>query len=129
VLYVGDFDPSGMHMSERDIQRRLEEYGAEDFIITRVALTRVDTAGLTSFPASDKRKDPRYTWFVRTYGAQCWELDAMNPNDLRAKVDAAILSLLDVDAWNVCVRAEAAQVETFRTVLTAMKRQLRANPS
>ena len=45
--------------------------------------------GLPSFPASDKKKDPRYKWFVRNYGNRCWELDAMDPNDLRACVEQA----------------------------------------
>jgi hypothetical protein len=124
VLYVGDFDPSGMGMSEKDIPTRLEAYGAENFRISRVALTRADTVGLPSFPASDKEKDPRYHWFIEHYGERCWELDAMNPNNLRGKVEGAIQRLLDGPAWNLCKQAEAAQVETFRTVLTAMKRQV-----
>jgi hypothetical protein len=128
VLYVGDFDPSGMGMSERDLSTRLEAYGAEDFRVIRVALTRVDTIGLPAFPASDKRKDPRYTWFVGAYGRECWELDAMNPNALRDKVDSAIRDYLDRDAWESCQQTEAVQVETFHTVLTAMKRHFGANP-
>jgi hypothetical protein len=124
VLYVGDFDPSGMGMSEVDLPKRLEEYGAEAFTITRVSLVRADTVGLAYFPASDKRHDPRYGWFLKTYGDRCWELDAMNPNTLRDKVEAAIIDLLDIPAWNVCVQAEQAQRDTFKTVLTAMKRQL-----
>jgi hypothetical protein len=128
VLYVGDFDPSGMNMSEVDIPTRLEAYGAENFSITRVALTRADTVGLPYFPASDKEDDSRYAWFVRHYGDRCWELDAMNPNDLRAKVASAIAGLLDAAAWDICQQTEAAQVETFRTVLTAMKRHIGANP-
>jgi len=127
ILYVGDFDPSGMGMSEKDIPARLEAYGAENFCITRVALTRDDTGGLPSFPAADKAKDPRYAWFVSHYGECCWELDAMNPDRLRQKVEIAIRGLLDMAAWNICKQAEAAQVETFRTVLTAMKRQVGAN--
>jgi hypothetical protein len=101
----------------------------KNFSIRRVALTRADTVGLVSFPASDKARDPRYAWFVRNYGDRCWELDAMNPNDLRMKVAAAITGLLDVAAWKICKQAEAAQVETFRTVLTAMKRHVGANLS
>jgi hypothetical protein len=128
ILYVGDFDPSGIHMSEVDLPDRLEAYGAEDFIIHRVALTVIDTRSLPSFPASDKVKDPRYPWFVRNYGDRCWELDAMDPNVLRDRVEAMIRALLDVAAWNICKQAEAAQVETFRTVLTAMKRHVGANP-
>jgi hypothetical protein len=124
VLYVGDYDPSGMSMSEVDLHARLAEYGAEDFTITRVALVRADTRGLASFPASDKLKDPRYLWFQRTYGNACWELDAMNPNDLRDKVQQAIEALLDIPKWNACVDTEKAQRETFKTVLTAMKREM-----
>jgi hypothetical protein len=41
------------------------------------------TIGLPSFPASSKRKDPRYSWFVEHHGTRCWEIDAMDPRDLR----------------------------------------------
>ena len=39
VLYVGDWDPSGLHMSEVDLPRRLDEYGA-DVDLVRVALIK-----------------------------------------------------------------------------------------
>jgi hypothetical protein len=42
TLYVGDWDPSGLHMSEVDLPRRLSEYGASVEIV-RVALTRDHT--------------------------------------------------------------------------------------
>jgi hypothetical protein len=37
VLYVGDWDPSGMHMSEVDLPKRLAEYGGS-VEIQRMAL-------------------------------------------------------------------------------------------
>jgi hypothetical protein len=46
-----------------------------------------DLADLPSFPASDKKKDPRYGWFVENFGDRCWELDALDPNDVRACVE------------------------------------------
>ncbi len=39
ILYIGDFDPSGMHMSEVDLPGRVEKYGGV-VDITRIALTR-----------------------------------------------------------------------------------------
>jgi hypothetical protein len=39
VLYCGDWDPSGMNMSEGDLPERLERYGG-NVNITRIALTR-----------------------------------------------------------------------------------------
>ena len=83
VLYVGDFDPSGMWMSEHDLPERLAQVRRGSRTVRRIALTRGAVNGLPSFPAADKKKDPRYEWFVDNFGRRCWELDAMDPNDLR----------------------------------------------
>src|SRR6516165_4278363 len=40
VPYVGDWDPSGLYMSERDLPERLERYGGDHVELRRVALTR-----------------------------------------------------------------------------------------
>ena len=40
VLYVGDFDPSGMFMSEEDLPNRLSKYGGDHVTLRRIALTR-----------------------------------------------------------------------------------------
>jgi hypothetical protein len=68
VLYVGDYDPSGLFMSEEDLPSRLSEYGGDHITLRRVALTREHNRGLPSFPASGKRKDPRHKWFCNNYG-------------------------------------------------------------
>src|SRR5262245_3493406 len=39
ILYVGDFDPSGMFMSEADLPKRLSEYGGNHVTLRRIALT------------------------------------------------------------------------------------------
>ena len=39
VLYVGDYDPSGMYMSEHDLPDRLEKYGGDHVQLKRIALT------------------------------------------------------------------------------------------
>jgi hypothetical protein len=117
VLYVGDFDPSGMYMSERDLPARLAKYGGEDVSLERIALTREQVTRLPSFPASDKRKDPRYRWFVENYGTTCWELDAMDPNDLRGCVWDEIKRLIEPVAWERCERVNAAEQESLKTVL------------
>ena len=68
ILYVGDFDPSGMFMSEEDLPARFAKYDGDHIKLRRIALTAKQLAGLPSFPAADKRKDPRYKWFVANYG-------------------------------------------------------------
>ncbi|MBL8579542.1 MAG: hypothetical protein JNK47_20245 [Mesorhizobium sp.] len=118
VLYAGDYDPSGMFMSERDLPDRLAKYGGGHVHLRRVALLRGDLDGLPSFPASDKRKDPRYAWFVQNFGHRCWELDAMDPNDLRETIRQEIVDHIEPEAWERCDRINKVEQESLRTVLS-----------
>jgi len=117
ALYVGDFDPSGLFMSEEDLPTRLGEYDGHHVTLTRIALTQEHVNGLPSFPAADKRKDPRYKWFRTNYGNHCWELDAMDPNDLRDCVESAIAELIEPEAWNRCEIVNQAEQESLKTVI------------
>lgn len=117
VLYVGDFDPSGMCMSEQDLPKRLDRYGGTHVKFTRIAILRDDLNRLSTFPAADKEDDKRYGWFVRNFGTLCCELDAMDPNELRDRVEAAIKSNIERDAWERCEVVQAAEQESLRSVL------------
>jgi hypothetical protein len=121
VLYAGDYDPSGMYMSEHDLPDRLAEYGGGHVDLRRVTLKREHLDDLPSFPASDKKKDPRYKWFVRLFGDRCWELDALDPNDLRALIEGAIQDEVEPSAWQRCAVVEKAERESLRTVLDSWK--------
>jgi hypothetical protein len=99
ALYVGDWDPSGMCMTEQDLPRRIAEYGGHHIELKRIALTAEQTGPLQSFSVETKRGDPRYKWFKKTYGDQCWELDAMDPRRLRDLVEAEINALIVRPLW------------------------------
>jgi hypothetical protein len=123
VLYVGDWDPSGMQMSSVDLPDRLQRYGGAA-TIKRVALDACDVQGDTKLPhfeATTKGKDPRYKWFIERYGHRCWEVDALSPPVLRERVEAEILALLDVDAWQHARKIEDAETESMRSVLGTWK--------
>jgi hypothetical protein len=119
VLYVGDHDPSGMWMSERDLPERIARYGGDHVVLKRIALTREHLGDLPFFSAADKRKDPRYKWYVTNHGDRCWELDALDPNDLRACVEQAILNYIEPTAWQRCKVVERAERNSLRQVLEA----------
>jgi len=109
ALYAGDWDPSGLHMSEVDLPRRLAEYGG-CVHLKRIALTAADASDdLPSFDVVTKRKDPRYAWFKAHHGTRCWELDAMSPVTLRERVRDAILQRIDSDRWNRALEVEAVE--------------------
>ena len=118
VLYAGDWDPSGMHMSEVDLPARLDRYGA-DACIARIALNKADVlhGDLPSFEAVTKQGDTRYQWFVERYGCRCWELDALSPVILRERVEVEIVARLDVDSWNHSMKIEAAERESMQGIL------------
>ena len=119
-----DHDPSGRHMSDVDLpenrfqweqEQALDPTDVPSITLTRLAIDPTDPtqAALPSFPASDKQADSRYRWFVDRYGDTCWELDAMNPNDLRTLVQQAIEAQIDWDAW---LRAEAVETAENRSM-------------
>jgi hypothetical protein len=121
ILYVGDFDPSGMFMSEVDLPKRFVKYDGDHVTLKRIALTREHLNGLLSFPATDKKDDPRYEWFVKNYGQRCWELDAMDPNGLRACVEREIKKLIEPVAWQRCEHINKAERDSLRHVLDRWK--------
>lgn len=117
ILYVGDFDPSGLYMSEEDLPARFSKYNGDHVTPKRIALTTKQLTGLPSFPATDKKDDPRYKWFVENYGKHCWELDAMDPNDLRTCVKREIKKLIEPVAWQRCEVVNKAEQELLKTVI------------
>ena len=121
ALYVGDYDPSGLFMSEQDLPSRLTEYDGHHVEVRRIALTRAQVRDLPSFPVTDKRADPRFNWFRDRYGSQCWELDAMDPNELRACVKREIKKLIEPVAWKRCEVVNRAEQESLQTILAKWK--------
>jgi hypothetical protein len=117
ILYVGDFDPSGLYMSEEDLPARFDRYNGDHIALKRIALTTEQLTGLPSFPATDKRKDPRYKWFSANHGRHCWELDAMDPNDLRDCVEREIKKLIEPVAWKRCEIVNKAEQESLKTII------------
>jgi hypothetical protein len=122
ILYIGDWDPSGLWMSDHDLPGRLSRYGGDHVTLKRIALTNDSVLGLPSFPADDKKKDPRYAWFTKRYGTECWELDAMDPRDLRACVNNEIVALIEPDAWERCDGVDRVEQESMRAFLASWRK-------
>lgn len=136
ALYVGDWDPSGLHMNEQDLPRRLREYGAPQCLrLERVALTLEDISdpALPSYDVTKKRPGktkgnpclPWYLDYMRRYPARLqkrgWELDALSPVTLRRRVETAVQQRIDKKSWDRCVRAQATEDRSLRSVLDAWR--------
>jgi hypothetical protein len=117
ALYIGDWDPSGLCMSEHDLPQRIKEYNGNHITLKRIALTADQTAPLRSFSVESKTRDPRYKWFKRTYGDQCWELDAMDPRQLRSIVETEINALVDRTLWDQQEAHQEREKKSIETIL------------
>lgn len=123
ALYVGDLDCSGGYMSDEDLPRRLERYGAGNVHIHRLAVVPWQTEDLLSFPVKSKAEDTRYKWFVKKYGRRCYELDAMDPRLLRRVVEQEIQALIDREAWQRGLRAEEAEAHSIEAYMAGFQRR------
>ncbi len=83
------------------------------------------TAGLPFFDVTTKAGDNRAAWFVKRYGNRCYELDALDPNDLRERVQEQIVTSLDLLAWERAKEVEQAEVASMRSFHRAWNAQLR----
>ena len=122
VLQLTDFDPSGEDMV-RDLEDRLTRYGAINFELEKIALTKeqVSTLGLPPMPA--KRSDPRYEKFAASYGDMAVELDALPPNELERIIVTAIEGLIDQDTWNAEIEKAEQEREIVRHRIKELLKQ------
>jgi hypothetical protein len=116
VFYLGDHDPSG-RVIETDIANRVKEHGSGPFSIKRLAIHKSDIARYKLLPLRVKRADTRSKAFIRKFGKECVEVDALKPSILRARLEAAIKSAIhDQAAWARAKRIEKAEKETTRRI-------------
>jgi len=116
VLLLTDFDPSGEDMV-RDLENRLTRYGATNFELTKIALTKeqVRTLGLPPMPA--KKSDPQYKRFAASYGAEAIELDALPPDQLESIITSAVEDLIDPTTWTAEIeKAKQEREEVQRRI-------------
>lgn len=97
ILDFRDHDPSGLDMC-RDVQERLTRYGGR-FRYVPVALSYAQVQSFNLAPNPTKRADPRTKDYWAQYGDECWELDALPPDELNRLVDEAIRGEIDWEQW------------------------------
>lgn len=113
VLHFADHDPSGIDMS-RDLQDRLAKYCGRKVEVRRVALTHDQVRRYSLIPNPVKQADRRSSAYVSRYGDQCWELDAIEPNELIRLCRAAVDTLIqDRDAWLAIKEQDRAEREAL----------------
>lgn len=104
IIHLGDHDPSGIDMT-RDIQERMDMFGADVFV-KRVALTMEQIETFCPPPNPTKLSDARASSYIREYGHECWELDALEPKVITSLIRNEVTALLDTDLLSEIERRE-----------------------
>jgi hypothetical protein len=125
ILYVGDWDPSGLAIS-RSLHERLREYSERwPIAFSRVALTAADVGrgDLTSHPINPQDKNlRRYTEECRAVGLSpdaATEVEALPPPVLRTRLEERLYDLIeDPTQWNATLAAEQSERQSLLARLT-----------
>lgn len=129
ILYLGDYDPSGIDMI-RDIRDRILEFFMGEYQVERedaewefrftvkpIALTRQQIIDHNPPPNPAKTTDPRAKDFIEKHGDTSWEVDALRPEVLNNLLNEAILENIDEDVFNNVVRNEQADKDKLKSLM------------
>jgi hypothetical protein len=123
VLYIGDFDPSGLDI-RRSLEDRMRRYGAPDVDFRWLAITPEQVAD-EQLPGHGLNRNTAVPVLAR-FAAECAavgipfeavEAEAMEPAALRAILDSEIQSLIDQRAWDVELAVEAEEIRAWAAML------------
>jgi hypothetical protein len=98
IIHLGDHDPSGIDMT-RDIMDRMSLFmGGVD--VKRIALNMDQVRKYNPPPNPAKITDSRADGYIKKFGRESWELDALEPRVLEKLIETYILEYRDEDLWN-----------------------------
>jgi hypothetical protein len=118
VIHLGDHDPSGIDMS-RDIEERLNLFmeGEGELEFKRIALNMDQVQQYEPPPNPAKLTDSRSTDYIKKFGDESWELDALDPKTIDDLIEATIEEYKDQEKWEEKVEEE----DDYRRQLNAVR--------
>lgn len=115
ILHLGDHDPSGKDMT-RDITDRLTEFSGKTIEVKRLALNMDQIEQYSPPPNPAKITDSRAEKYIEEFGAESWELDALEPTVIAQLIRDAVEEVRDQDMWDEAVANEEKQKEQLAKV-------------
>ncbi len=113
LFYLGDHDPSGEDMV-RDIEDRLIEFGVRNITVIKLALTWEQIQEFEPPPNPVKLTDSRANSYQEKYGDECWEVDALPPNELQRIIREAFEAEIDEEEMEKVKAREQKGKEALR---------------
>jgi len=105
ILHLGDHDPSGIDMT-RDNADRLELFAPDAAEVRRLALNWDQVEAHKPPPNPCKITDSRATGYIRKFGRESWELDALDPAFISNLLRREFESEIDKGRWDEAIERE-----------------------
>ena len=99
MIHLGDHDPEGLDMT-RDNEHRLIKYSDGHVDVERIGLNMDQVRKYNPPPNYAKASSSRYDGYVAEYGAECWELDALDPGVIVDLITEAVEPHIDRSVWD-----------------------------
>lgn len=112
IIHLGDHDPSGVDMT-RDISERMELFEAYTEV-HRIALNMEQVQEYGPPPNPAKITDSRCQSYIKQYGTESWELDALNPQVIEKLIKDEIAYLTDFDRLEDRLEIQRQQKESIK---------------
>lgn len=112
VIYIGDFDPSGVNMIH-EAQNWIEEQSSSGLLlqVDRIAITEDDWNDPVVLRLSVNFNDSRSAWFTDKYGDEVVEVEALAPSVLQKRLEKAIRKHRVLTLWNQQVMEEESDAK------------------
>lgn len=130
IFVISDFDPEGQDIPNALGLSLRDDFGIEPdrLVIVKPVLTYRQTQELDLHEGQlAKEQSSRYEQFVASYGARCWELEAVPTDTLLRIVESAIQDVLDMDAFREEVRKQAEERQELDEKRASVRQQLLQN--
>lgn len=116
IFHLGDHDPSGIDMT-RHVQETLSMFVGSPVLVQRLALNMDQVEELDPPPNPVKFSDSRAEGYVRRFGEESWELDALPPDAISSIIEDAILRIRDPGKWDEMVSEETQDKRVMEDIL------------
>lgn len=116
ILYIGDFDPSGL-LIEKVAEKEM------DIEIKRIALTLEQVKRFRPPSRPVNRKDSRARDYIAKYGDRCWEVEALRPRTFFRLVEEKLREsvppehLAEAEARELAARIARPVTERMRKMI------------
>ena len=115
LLHLGDHDPSGKDMS-RDIIDRLDIFGVSSIEFRRLALNMEQIEQYAPPPNPAKITDSRARGYIEKYGAESWELDALEPQVISDLIESNVTMYRDAPKYQAVLSKEQQEMGLLERV-------------